>query len=470
MGGPDRRRWALLAVILATFITYLDNNIVNVAVPSIQLKLKLSTTGLEWVLSSYILVFGSLLLVGGRLADLYGRRGLFLVGLCVFGGASLLAGLAANEGELIASRAAQGLGAAAITPTTLAIISTLYATERERSTAVGVWNAVGALALALGPLVGGVISQHLFWGWIFFINVPIAAVTVAVGLWAIPAQPTATQRRRVDAAGLLCSTSALFALTYALIEGTQAGWGSAWIVAGFVSCAAFGLAFVAVEHRAAHPMLSLGLLRDRTFGGGISVAFVWAFGIFGIYLYTSLYLQNVLHFSPTVAGLAFVPMALLMVGGSILSEPAARRLGAHRSVAGSMLVIAIGMAGATFLPIDATFGEVMVPLIVIGIGGGFTTALTASVVNALPAREASVASAVFSTARQTGGLLGIAGIGAVLLGRRADALRHGRSATDAFWTGYKAGLLLAAILVALGAVAAFFALRKLDTPEEASGN
>src|SRR3954466_11935085 len=204
--STSRRPWALLAVALATFMTYLDNNIVNVAMPAIQRDLHLSTSGLEWIVSGYILLFASLLLAGGRLGDIYGRRRLFLLGLGIFTAASLVAGLAGNAELLIAARAVQGLGAALVTPTTLAIISATFVTTRDRAMAVGIWSAIGALALAVGPLFGGLISQHLAWGWIFFINVPAGIATMLLALWSIADdRTTAESRRRIDIPGVLTS-------------------------------------------------------------------------------------------------------------------------------------------------------------------------------------------------------------------------------------------------------------------------
>src|SRR4051812_30457307 len=218
---PTRRTWTLLAVALATFMTYLDNNIVNVAIPAIQRDLHLSTAGLEWVVSGYILVFAGFLLAGGRLGDIYGRRRLFLIGLAVFTVASLAAGLAGSDGTLIASRAVQGLGAAVLTPTTLAIVSATFTVARERAVAIGIWSAVGALALAVGPLLGGLLSQHVSWGWIFFINVPVGIGTAVLAAWSVPDDARSEQRRRLDLGGLVSSVVMLVALTYALIEGAE---------------------------------------------------------------------------------------------------------------------------------------------------------------------------------------------------------------------------------------------------------
>src|SRR4051794_8674989 len=293
------RAWTLVAVSLATFMTYLDNNIVNVAIPAIQRGLHLSTSGLEWVVSGYILVFASLLLAGGRLADIYGRRRLFLIGIGVFTAASLVAGLAGSAELLVAARAVQGLGAALVTPTTLAIISATFTTTRERSMAVGIWSAIGALALAVGPLFGGVISQHLAWGWIFFINVPAGIATMLLALWSIADdRTTAESRRRIDIPGVLTSALGLFALTYALIEGHDQGWTSATIMGSFGLSALALIAFTVIESRSAEPMVDVSLFSDRVFSGGIIAIVMWGFGLFGIYFFTSLYLQNVLAFSP----------------------------------------------------------------------------------------------------------------------------------------------------------------------------
>src|SRR3954468_23875618 len=231
--NPIRRVWTLIAVSLATFMTYLDNNIVNVAIPAIQRDLRLSTAGLEWVASGYILVFASLLLAGGRLGDLFGRRRMFLLGLGVFTAASLVAGFAGTVDVLVASRAVQGLGAALVTPTTLAIISATFTQTRQRATAVGIWSGVGALALAVGPLLGGVLSQHASWNWIFFINIPVGVLTFVLGASVITESRLDVGPRRLDVPGLITSAAALFALTYALIEGQQHGWTSPLILGCF---------------------------------------------------------------------------------------------------------------------------------------------------------------------------------------------------------------------------------------------
>ena len=463
-----RRTWTLIAVALATFMTYLDNNIVNVALPVIQRDLHLSTAGLEWIVSGYILVFASLLLAGGRLADVYGRRRLFAIGLIIFTAASFVAGLAGSADVLVAARAVQGLGAALLTPTTLAIISATYPDPRERNMAVGVWSAVGALALALGPLLGGLISDHLSWGWIFFINVPVGIATLALGLWAISESRESSAPRRLDMPGVVLSSVALLGLTYSLIEGHDRGWTSPIILGGFLLAATLGLAFVWREQHTAEPMVAMGLFRERVFSGGLIALIMWGFGIFGIYFFTSLYLQNVLGFSPTEAGAAFVPMALLMAAGAIASEGVARRIGAYRSVGLAMALMAAGIASVSLLGADATFWQLMPSFAAIGVGGGLTVPLTATVLSAMPRDEAGVASGIFNASREVSGLLGITVIGAILTARQGEALRSGHSPVDAFLSGYQLGLLVAAVLVAAGGVAAYLGLRTARGSETAA--
>jgi EmrB/QacA subfamily drug resistance transporter len=466
MSTATRNRWTLIAVALATFMTYLDNNIVNVAIPRIQESLHLSTAGLEWVVSGYILVFASLLLAGGRLADVYGRRRLFLIGLAIFTVASFAAGIANGSAELITARAVQGLGAALVTPTTLAIISATFPGKKERAAAIGVWSAVGALALAIGPLLGGVISQHLSWGWIFYINVPVGVATIALGAWAISESRESAAPRRLDVPGIVTSVLSLLGLTYALIEGHDRGWTSGVILGSFALAIVGALAFLFVENRAAEPMVAVSLFRERVFTGGTIAVLMWGFGLFGIYFFTSLYLQNVLGFSPTEAGAAFVPMALLMAVGAIVSEKAASKIGGANLVGFAMLLMAVGIASVSLLGRHASYLDLMPSFAVIGIGGGLSVTLTAMVLGAMPESEAGVASGIFNASREVAGLLGITVIGAILTARQSAAAHAGHDAVDSFLSGYRAGLLVAAVLVAAGGAAAFIALRGARTASQ----
>jgi EmrB/QacA subfamily drug resistance transporter len=449
-----------VAVSLANFMAYLDNNVTNVALPTIQRDLHLSTAGLEWVVSSYLLVVAGLLLVGGQLADVYGRRRVFIIGLTVFTLSSLAAGLAGSGGMLIGARAVQGFGAALLMPTTLAIILATFQDVRERTMAVGIWGAIGALALAAGPVIGGLVAQHVHWGWIFLINVPVGAVTLALGIWAIAESRAELTSRRLDLPGLVTSALALFALTYALIEGQDTGWTSAVILAAFGVTAAGLAAFLLIESRAEQPMVSLRIFRSREFSGGIGTMMIWGFGILGIYFFTSLYLQDILGFSPTKAGLSFVPMALCIAVFSVLSPRIASLLGRHRAVSFGMVVMVVGLVLFARQGAGAGYGSLMPGFMLFGAGAGLMNVpLTNAIMDSAPAAQSGIASALMNASREVSGLLGVTIIGAVLSTVRASSLRGGTSAPAAFLDGYHTGLWVTIAVLAAGAVLSYVTLR-----------
>jgi EmrB/QacA subfamily drug resistance transporter len=467
------RWWALIAVSLATLMAYLDNNVTNVALPTIERSLHLSVSGLEWIVSSYLLVLSGLLLVGGRIADIYGRRRIFLAGLVIFTLSSLAAGLAGSSGELIAARAVQGLGAALIMPAALAIIAATFTDPRERTTALGISGAIGALGLALGPVIGGVISQHLHWGWIFLINVPLGAVTFVIAVPFIaesrgtrPASEAAGRRpataaARLDVAGLSTSALTLFTLVYALIEGGDKGWTSPLIVGAFAVAAVAAGIFLVIESRSAHPMIPLPIFRSAEFSGGVGTMMIWSFGVFGIYFFTSPYLQHNLGFSPSKAGLAFVPMALCLAIAAALSPRVVPLLGAHRTVALGMAVMTVGLMLFARLGAGATFGSLLPGFVLFGLGAGLMNVpLTNAVLSGAPTSQAGIASALFNASREVAGLLGVTVIGAVLRSRDSAAVRSGTRPGQAFIDGYHAGLWLTIGLLAAGVVLSYMTLRQ----------
>jgi EmrB/QacA subfamily drug resistance transporter len=460
----NRRWWALVAVALGTFMTYLDNNVVNVALPSIQRDLHLTISGLEWIASAYILVFAGLLLAGGRIADVLGKRGAFLAGLVVFTLASLGAGLAQNQEMLIGARAVQGIGAALLTPASLALLAELFPDPRERGAAIGIWGGVGALALAVGPLTGGYLSQHASWGWIFLINVPIGVVTALLSVAVIPSVARGTARG-LDIPGLLTSAVALFALTYALIEGESKGWTSGVILASFAVAAASAIAFVLVETRSTNPMMDLGFLRMRVFSGGLISMGLWSFGVFGIYFYTAIYLQNVLGFTPTGAGAAFVPMALVMAVTAILAPRLETWLGAGRTVALGLLIMAGALGVIASFGEGTTYSDLLPWFLVYGLGGGMLVPLNNVIVGALPAERAGIASGMLNVSREVFGLLGVTILGAILSNRSNAATG---TELHRYLAGYQFSLIVAAILVAVGAPVAYFSLRSVRPPAPSS--
>jgi EmrB/QacA subfamily drug resistance transporter len=456
----SRKWWTLAAVSLAAFMTYLDNNIINVAIPTIQHDLHLSESGLEWVVSSYLLTLAGLLLAGGRLADVYGRRRLFLIGMAVFTLSSLAAGLAGSGTVLIASRAVQGAGAALLMPTTLAIIMATFTNIRQRSMAIGLWAAAGALALALGPVLGGLISQHVRWGWIFLINVPVGVITFAIAVAYVGESRAGSTQRRLDVPGLVTSALALFALTYALIEGGTKGWTSPLITGAFALAAVAAAAFGIIETRTQNPMVDLAMFRHREFSGGTSTMMIWAFGILGIYFFTSQYLQEILGFSPTKAGLAFVPMAICVAVFASIAPRVEVWAGAHRTVAGGMLLMVIGLSLFARLGVAASYDGLLPGFMVFGAGAGLMNVpLTNAVMHATTAARSGVASALLNASREVAGLLGITVIGAVLGTRRSAALRAGTSPAHAFVDGYHAGLFVTIALLAVGVAVSYVTLR-----------
>ena len=461
MGSSESRKWwTLAAVSLAAFMSYLDNNVINVAIPTIQRSLGLSVSGLEWVVSSYLLTLAGLLLVGGRLADVYGRRRLFLVGMAVFTLSSLAAGLAGSGDVLIASRAIQGVGAALLMPTTLAIIMATFADVRQRTMAIGIWAAVGALALALGPVLGGLISQHFRWGWIFLINVPIGVITFAIAAAYVRESRASSAQRQLDVPGLVTSALALFALTYALIEGSVKGWTAPVILGAFALAAVAAAAFGAIEARTKNPMVDLKMFRSREFSGGTSTMMIWAFGILGIYFFTSLYLQETLGFSPTKAGLAFVPMALCVAVFAAIAPRIEALAGAHRTVAAGMLLMVVGLGLFARLGLRVSYDSLLPGFMLFGAGAGLMNVpLTNAVMQATPAARSGVASALLNASREVAGLLGITVIGAVLRTRQSAALRAGAGPVHAFVDGYHTGLLVTIALLAVGVAVSYLTLR-----------
>ncbi|HEY5304233.1 MAG TPA: MFS transporter [Acidimicrobiales bacterium] len=456
-----RRALILVAASLGAFATFLDNNVVNVAIPSIQHYLHLSQTGIEWIVSAYILFFAGLLLAGGRLADVLGRRRLFVLGAAVFTASSMLAGFSTSASMLIASRALQGVGAAMLTPTTLSIITYAYPEKKEQARAVGIWGAVGALALAVGPVLGGTLTQHLSWKWIFFINLPIGLAAIALCLFALPRQQ-ALVRRSLDWSGIAASSLALFSLTFALIQGTRDGWTSTIILSSFATATLASAAFLFRERHALDPMVDLTIFKDRIFVVGSAVLAAWAFGLFGIYFFTAIYLQDVLRFSPTKAGAAFVPMAILMAVGATFAGAISHRVRTNRMVAFALFAMGLGIAATSFTGAHSSFLDLMPAFALIGCGGGFTVPLSALVINRMPADKASTATAIFSATREVAGLLGITLIGVVLSTRENVRLRAGDPSMTAFLSGYRWALFFAAGVVLLGGVVAFFGLPRVS--------
>ena len=469
-GGEHRRWWTLGAVSLGLFMIMLDNTVVNVALPSIQQSLGLSLSELEWVVAGYALTFAALMLTGGKLADLLGRRRVFVAGLVVFTVASLACGLAGSAEVLIGARVVQGIGAAMMNPATLSIITATFP-PRQRGTAIGIWAGVSALALAIGPLVGGLLSEHVDWSWIFFVNVPVGIVAIAAAYAFIDESRDTSQDQRPDVPGLVTSGIGLFALTYALIEANSHGWGSTRIVGAFALAAVSLAAFVLLELRQRRPMLDLTLFRNPTFSGANVAMLLVALAMFGVFFYVSLYVQQILGYSPVEAGASFLPATILI---AVLAPQVGRvvdRVGSRWLTGSGMVLLSVSLVLFSRLGTGSTYWEILPGLVVMGVGMAFTmTPTTAAAMGSVPRDQAGVGSAVLNSMRQVGGSLGIAITGAIVAHVSASSLAAGDTQPVAFVHGFQRGLEVAAAIALAGAVVAVVTMRghrqQLQAPSE----
>ncbi|MEU8378220.1 MFS transporter [Streptosporangium sp. NPDC048865] len=455
-----------MALASGTFLTYLDNSIVNVALPSIQRSLNASIAGMEWIVSSYILVFAGLMLMGGRIADVFGRRPVLIGGFALFTVASLLAGVSGDEVLLISSRVLQGVGAAMLAPSVFALLPLVFSDTRERNTAMGITSAAAGLALAVGPAAGGFITQYAHWGWIYLINVPFGVIAIALAAWALP--PTKAARRRLDLPGVTLSSVTLLALTYALIESQIRGW-TPEILAAFALAAAALIAFVVVESRAIDPMIELSLFRSRVFSGGTLVIGMWAFAVFGVYFFTALHLQNILGFTPLEAGAAFVPMALVMAVVAATAGRLSQRVGDAPVVAAALTMMAVAGLGVSNVGPGDGMGDLLPWLVLFGVGSGLIVPLNTAVLGAMPASKEGVASGVLNASREVFGLLGITVLGAVLTSRQSSAQQDGLLPAAAFFDAYRGAVGVAAAVLAVGVPLSLFSLWRVRSTAAATG-
>jgi EmrB/QacA subfamily drug resistance transporter len=458
--AEENRKWLTLAAVsFGLFMIMLDNTVVNVALPSIERDLGSDLSELQWIVTGYALTFAALMLVGGKIADAYGRRLTFVVGIVVFTVASLFCGLADSSEMLIAARVLQGGGAALMNPATLSIIAATFP-PRERGTAIGIWAGVSALALAIGPLVGGLITEHLDWSWIFFVNVPIGALGVVASFLLIDESRDETHER-LDLPGLAASGIGLFALTYGLIEANTYGWTSTRIVGSFVVAAVAFAAFVLLERHQRAPMLPLELFRNRTYTGANLTMLLVALAMFGVFFFVSLYMQNILGYSAVEAGAAFLPMTVLIILVAPMAGKTADRLGSRGLMTAGMTLIAAQLVLFSQLGADASYWQLLPSLLIGGVGMALTmTPSAAAATRAVPVDKAGVGSAVLNSSRQVGGTMGIAVMGAIVasqMGAAPDPV--------SFMAGFERALLVAAGIAVLGTIVAFTLVR----PHEEAG-
>jgi len=454
--GTADRRWSALAVLVAAqFMVVLDVAIVNVALPSIQNDLHFSESSLQWVITAYAIMFGGVLLLGGRMADLLGRRKLFLAGIGLFTVSSLLAGFAWSAGSLIAFRATQGLGGALLAPAALSILMTMFAEGRERNLALGIWGAVSGSGAAAGVLLGGLLTSSLSWSWIFFINVPVGLLAIAATLLLVTESKDETHES-LDLPGLGTSALGLFALTYGLIEANSYGWTSARIVGSFAVAVVSLVSFVLIERRRRYPMLDLTLFRSGTYTGANVSMLLVALSMFGVFFFVSLYMQNVLGYSAVQAGAAFLPMTVLIILIAPIAGRASDRFGSRWLMTIGMVLLGVQLLYFSQLSATSSFWNLL-PGFILG-GFGMAMAMTptaAAATRAVPVHKSGVGSAVLNAMRQVGGSIGIALMGAIV----ADQVTK-RPGVEGFMAGFERALIVAAVFAFVGSIVAFALVRQ----------
>jgi EmrB/QacA subfamily drug resistance transporter len=454
-----RKWWTLVAVAFGLFMIMLDNTVVNVALPSIQRDLKVSVAGLEWVVNAYFLTFAVLMLTGGKLADLFGRRRIFVVGLVIFTASSLACGLASSGTMLIAARAVQGVGAAMMNPATLSIITATFP-ARQRGLAMGIWVGVSAVALALGPITGGLLAEHAHWSWIFFINVPIGVFAILAARIVIRESKDSSADQRLDLPGLVTSGGALLALTYSLIEANNKGWTSPEILSLFAVAVVGLLAFVSLEKRQRAPMLDLSLFRNRTFAGANATMALVALAMFGVFFFVSLFVQNILHYSPVQAGASFLPMTLCIIFFAPVAGKLSDRIGSRWLMGGGMGLVGISLVLFSLLTQHSSFWNLFPALLVGGAGMAMAmTPTTAAAMSSVPVDKAGVGSGVLNSMRQVGGSLGVAIMGAIL-GSYISVGPRSPLFPGQFVNGFQAALHVAAGIAFAAAIVAVTLVRK----------
>ena len=462
----DRRWTALILLCVAQFVVVLDASIVNLALPSIGRGLHFSEQNLPWVVNAYVIAFGGFLLLGGRAADLLGRRRVFMAGLALVAVASLAAGFAANQGQLIAARAAQGLGAAIISPSALSIVTTLFRDGAERNKALGAWGAVAGSAGAVGVLLGGILTDGLGWEWVLWVNVPVSLIALALTPGLIPESRSESATRHFDAAGAVSVTAGLSLLAYALLDASSAGWGSAKIVSLLALSVALIGAFIAIELRSKAPLVPFRIFRSRTLTGANVVGVLLGASLFSMFFFISLYMQQVLGYSPIHAGLSYLPLALTIIFAAGVGGQFVTRFGFKPILAAGMAFVAVGLLWFSRVSVGGGFiSDILGPslLAAMGLGFGFVTS-TIAAVSGVKDQEQGVASGLINTSQQIGGALGLAVLSTIATTRTHDVMAGGGSSlSKALTDGFQSAFLGGAVLAGLGFLAALILIRSRDS-------
>src|SRR5881398_324716 len=471
MVATERRKWLALALLSAVqFMVVLDIAVVNVALPSIKLDLGFSQQNLQWVISAYALVFGGFLLLGGRAADLLGRRRIFLVAVVVFTVASLLAGLAWSEGSLIGARALQGLGAAIITPAALSILSTTFIEGRERNIALGVWGAVGGFGAAAGVLLGGILTSALSWSWIFFVNVPVGVAAFILAPILLKESRDA-RVKSFDALGAVLVTTGLSLFVYGITKAGQDGWLAGKTLGFFAASIALLVGFVVWELRHPEPLMRLGILRIKTVSGANVAGFILGTATFSMFLMLTLYMQQVLGYSPMKTGMAYLAVAGTAILWSAVAAQFVTRIGVKPVLVAGMIALTGGLVYFTQVSVHGSYLADLLPgflLVGLGLGFSFVPISIAALAGVRPA-EAGLASGLFNTTQQIGGALGIAVLSTIATSRTSNAVAAGTALPSALVHGFTGAFVVGAGIAAVGIVAALTLIRRDEleqAPEE----
>jgi EmrB/QacA subfamily drug resistance transporter len=459
----QQRRWiALILLCVAQFVVVLDASIVNVALPTIGRALHFSESDLPWVVNAYVLTFGGFLLLGGRVADVIGRRRVFMAGLVLFALASLLGGLASTSGQLISARAVQGVGAAMLSPAALSIVTTTFADGAERNKALGVWGAVAGSGGAAGVLLGGALTQGPGWEWVLWVNVPIGVIAAAITPSLIAESRAQAQRRHFDFAGAFSVTAGLSTLVYALVDANNAGWGSVQTIVLLAASALLLFAFVLIEQRSRAPLMPFSILRIRTVSGANVVGLLTGGSLFSMFFFISLYMQQVLGYSAIHAGLSYLPLAVSIIIAAGIASQLVTRVGFKPVLGAGMALIAGGLVWFSQISVHGSFtSDILGPSLLAAVGLGFSFVPgTIAAVSGVPDREQGLASGMINTAQQVGGALGLAVLSAI----STSAIGSGHTAA-ALTRGFHDAFLAGAGIAVLGVLATVALIRTRDSRE-----
>jgi EmrB/QacA subfamily drug resistance transporter len=466
MNDFQEKRWlALVLLAAAQFVVVLDASIVNVALPTIGKALDFSQENLSWIVNAYVLTFGGFLLLGGRTADLLGRRRVFMTGLLLVAVASLAAGFAATEAQLIAARAAQGLGAAIISPAALSIVTTIFSDGAERNKALGVWGAVAGAGGAAGVLLGGILTDGLGWEWVLWVNVPVSLIAFVLTPRLIAESRASDEARAFDVAGAVTVTAALSILVYAVVDAESSGWGSSKTLGLLALSAVLLAAFVAIELRARKPLVPFSIFRIRTLTGANVVGLLVGASLFSMFYFISLYMQQVLGYSAIHAGLSYLPLALTIMASAGIASGLVTKVGYKPVLTIGLLFIVAGLAWFSRVSVGGGFTtDILGPslLAAAGLGFAFVTTTIAAVAG-VEEKESGLASGLINTSQQIGGALGLAVLSSLATSHTADVLADGSGLKDALTEGFQVAFLGGSAIALLGFVLTLILIKGSDS-------